>query len=373
MTSWKVASVGAGATPLERRFYTDEHVFQQELERIFFNNWLCIGRAEQIANPGDYLLYQFGDESLIVVRDRAGQVHAHFNVCRHRGTRLCEASSGTLPETITCPYHAWTFGLDGRLLAARQMANVANFRREDYPLVSAALVEWDGFLMLNMAQEPAPFEQAFAPLLGKWDLWRLADLRQGATVEYVVEANWKLLFENYSECYHCPLIHPALVAISPPSSGRNDLTHGPFLGGPMDLVPGAHSMTVGGQTARPPISTLPPAEHNQVYYYSLFPNTLLSLHPDYVMVHTLRPLSARRTHVVCTWLFEPEQCARPDFDASDAVGFWDMTNRQDWHACEQSQLGIASRAYTPGPYAHAEGLLWAFDQYYMQAMGQSVA
>ncbi len=372
MTIFKPAAVTAGARPLEGRYYASEAVFRQELERIFFESWLCIGRSEQIAQPGDYFLYELGGESLIVVRDRAGTARAHYNVCRHRGTRLCEAASGRFAETIMCPYHAWTFALDGRLLAARQMADVPGFDRRDHPLVSAALVEWEGFLMLNMGREPEPFERAWGPLLGKWQVWRLAELRRGARIEYEVAANWKLLVENYSECYHCPLIHPALAALSPPTSGRNDLLEGPFLGGYMDLNADAHSMTVGGQTARPPIRGLPAAEHGHVYYYSLFPNLLLSLHPDYVMAHTLRPLGAGRTHVTCEWLFEPETMARADFDPSDAVEFWDMTNRQDWHACELSQLGVGSRVYTPGPYAQAEGLLWAFDRYYLAVMQQGV-
>lgn len=366
----KPAAVSAGARPLERRYYSSDEVYRVELERIFGREWLCVGRAEQIAKPGDYFLFNLGDESLIVVRDRAGVARAHYNVCRHRGTRLCEAGQGHLPETIMCPYHAWTYGLDGHLAAARLMQDVPGFDRADYGLFSAALMEWQGFLMLSLADEPAPFERAFAPLLGKWDAWRLAELRAGARIEYEVAANWKLLFENYSECYHCPLIHPALTALSPPSSGRNDLVDGPFLGGPMDLSEDVHSMTIGGHTARPPIQSLPRDEHQHVYYYTIFPNMLLSLHPDYVLVHTMRPLGPQRTHITCEWLFETEVMARPGFDPSDAVAFWDMTNRQDWHACEQSQLGINSRKYVPGPYAHAEGMLWAFDQYYLGALGE---
>jgi glycine betaine catabolism A len=368
MTTFARPRITPGAKPLEREYYASEQVFRNELERIFFDQWICIGRSEQIANPGDYFLYSIGNENLIIVRDRQGIARAHYNVCRHRGTRMCDVERGQFSETIMCPYHAWTFGLDGRLLAARLMQDTPGFEKADYPLFSAALVEWDGFLMLNMSNTPEPFESAYEPLIGKWNDWRIADLKVGGRIEYTVKANWKLLIENYSECYHCPLIHPALTAISPPTSGRNDLMEGPFLGGYMDLEEDAHSMTIGGQTARPAIRTLPASEHTHVYYYSLFPNTLLSLHPDYVMVHTMRPLSPGETHVICEWLFEPEAMAKPGFDPSDAVGFWDMTNREDWRACELSQAGIQSRAYVPGPYAQAEGLLWAFDRYYREVL-----
>jgi Rieske 2Fe-2S family protein len=368
MATFLRPSVTAGARPLEGRYYASEEQFQADLEQIFFESWICIGRSEQIAEPGDYFLYNLGNESLIIVRDRAGAARAHYNVCRHRGTRMCEAERGRFAETIQCPYHAWTYALDGRLVAARLMLDVDGFARENYPLVSAALVEWDGFLMLNLAPEPEPFEQAYAPLIGKWGAWRIGELRRGARVEYGVQANWKLLFENYSECYHCPLIHPALTRLSPPTSGRNDLMDGPFLGGYMDLSDDAHSMTVGGQTGRPLIRSLAPEDRTHVYYYTLFPNMLLSLHPDYVMTHTMRPLGAGRTHVVCEWLFEPETIAAPGFDPADAVEFWDMTNREDWRACELSQQGVSSRVYTPGPYAQSEGLLWAFDRYYLETL-----
>lgn len=368
MTTFARASVTAGARPLERKYYTDETIYQREIERIFGKRWICVGRSEQIAKPGDYFLFDLGEESVIVVRDRNGLARAHINVCRHRGTRLCSTERGQFAGSIQCPYHAWTFGLDGKLLAARNMRDVPEFDKNDYPLFGASLVEWDGFLMLNLSADPEPFEQAFATLLGKWTNWRPSEVRIGATIDYEVQANWKLIIENYSECYHCPIIHPALVAISPPETGKNDLMEGPFLGGPMALIPNAHSMTVGGKTARMPIRGLPVDDHQRVYYYALFPNTLLSLHPDYVMVHILRPLGPRRTFVRCMWMFEPEVLEQSDFDGQDAVQFWDMTNREDWHACEISQLGINSRFYQPGPYAQSEGLLWAFDRYYVEAL-----
>jgi Rieske 2Fe-2S family protein len=174
--------------------------------------------------------------------------------------------------------------------------------------------------------------------------------------------------QNYSECYHCPLVHPQLDKVSPWDSGRNDLGSGPVLGGFMSLRHGSDSMTLSGHSARPALPGLDAEDRERVYYYEIFPSLLLSLHPDYIMAHYLTPVAVDRTRVTCTWLFDPAQMAQPDFDASDAVEFWDMTNRQDWHVCELSQLGVSSRAYTPGPYAHAEGLLHAFDTHYLGVM-----
>jgi glycine betaine catabolism A len=246
------------------------------------------------------------------------------------------------------------------------MQDTPGFTKADWPLVGAAAAEWEGFVFLNLAERPEPFQSAFAPLIGRLSRWGGAELRRGARVEYMVAANWKLIVENYSECYHCPLIHPELSALSPWQSGRNDLGSGPFLGGYMEL--NHASMTVDGATRRPPLPGLPAEDLSRVYYYAIFPNLLLSLHPDYVMAHTLRPDGTGRTRVVCEWFFDQAALAAPDFDPGDAVQFWDTTNRQDWHVCELSQLGVSSRAYTPGPYAHAEGLLWQFDQEYLRAL-----
>lgn len=368
MIDYRSTSVTGEARTLPGANYSDPEIFAAERERIFYRHWVCVGREEQIPAAGDYMLATVGEESLIVVRDQSGAINAFYNVCRHRGSRLCTAERGHVGATIQCSYHAWTYDLRGALVAARHMGNVEGFDRTKYPLYPVAVARWEGFILLNLAAEPEPFDEAFAPLIDKWSAWHMADLRVGERITYEVAANWKLLIENYSECYHCPLIHPALVRLSPADSGRNDLTEGPFLGGYMTLNQDGGSMTMDGATSRAPIGDVQGDALHQVWYYSLFPTMLLSLHPDYVMAHTLWPLDARRTRVVCEWLFAPEAMAQPGFDASDAVGFWDMTNRQDWQACESAQLGISSRAYTPGPYAHQEGLLDAFDRFYLARM-----
>jgi glycine betaine catabolism A len=364
-------SVGASAYTLPQRYYASEEMFRTEIGRLFHRQWTCVGRAEQLEQPGDYFLAEIVGESLILVRGRDGAIRAFFNVCRHRGTRICTEERGQFGGSIQCPYHAWTYGLDGQLVAARYMRDTPGFDRREYPLHAAALAEWEGFLFVNLAREPEPFEIAFAPLIGKFGAWQIHDLRLAQRVEYDVRANWKMIVQNYSECYHCPVIHPALVQLSPPTSGRNDMSAGPFLGGYMSLNETISSLTVDGRTVRPPLGTVSGADLERVYYYSIFPNMLLSLHPDYVMAHMLWPQGPGRTRVVCEWYFDPRTMAEPGFDAGDAVEFWDMTNRQDWRVCELSQLGVGSLAYTPGPYADAESLLRAFDVEYLRAMNES--
>jgi len=357
-----------GSRTLPRENFVSAEIFTREQERIFVRQWLCVGRAEQIPNTGDYFLFNLGVESIILVRDRDGKIRAHFNVCRHRGTRICEEMGGKFRGSIQCPYHAWTYDLQGNLIGAPKMDSVEGFQKDEHPLHQAALHEWEGFLFINMSAAPEPFERAFAPLLGKFADWQIPNLHSVHRNEYFVKANWKLIVQNYSECNHCSLVHPELVKKSPPTSGHNDLTEGPFLGGYMDLDHAVGSMTMTGRISATPIPTLRADDLERVYYYSLFPNMLLSLHPDYVMVHALTPLSPSETRVTCEWLFHPDSSTHPDFNPSDAIEFWDMTNRQDWHVCEISQLGVKSRVYQPSPYAPNESLPAAFDREYLRVM-----
>lgn len=360
-----------GARTLPGAWYTDADVFTRELDRIFGARWLCAGRAAELASPGDFVVRTVGTESVIITRDELDGLRAFHNVCRHRGSRLCERESGRFDGRIQCPYHAWTYALDGRLIGAPHMAGTAGFDRADWPLHTVAVAEWEGFVFYALAGEPEPFAQAFAPLIGRFTRFSLPSLVGVRRIEYDVRANWKLIHENYSECYHCSPVHPALARLTPPSSGENDLYEGAFLGGFMVLTDDAASMTMSGRACGVSVGDLPPDDLRRVYYYSIFPNTLLSLHPDYVMVHTVWPQAPDRTRVVCEWLFHPAALEAPGFDPDDGVAFWDMTNRQDWHVCELSQLGVSSRAYTPGPYSPRESLTAAFDAEVVRSLGDS--
>lgn len=360
-------SAAPASTPntLPADYYTSDVRFGEDIERIFYDSWICCGRAEKIASPGQFFVQQIGQESVIILRDRQGQARAFYNVCRHRGTRMCTEASGQFPNSIQCPYHAWTYSLDGRLIGAPHMEELGAFDKGEYPLFDIAIAEWEGFLYVNLSPEPEPFEDSYGPLMGKFTAWHLPDLRVAGRVDYDVRANWKLIVQNYSECYHCPGVHPALSKLSPYRSGDNDLMEGRFLGGSMIINHEAGSLTMSGRACAAPIGEVSGAALDKVYYYSLFPNSLLSLHPDYVMLHTLWPQGPDCTLIICEWLFEPEAIAAPGFDAQDAVAFWDMTNRQDWNMCELSQQGISSRAYRPGPYSTLERVPAAFDRYYL--------
>jgi Rieske 2Fe-2S family protein len=351
-----------GAKTLPQRYFVSPQVFAEEEVKIFGRQWVCVGHQSEVAKTGDYFAREVARQSLILVRDQAQAIRAFHNVCRHRGTRICEKGSGHA-AALQCPYHAWTYALDGSLRRAPQMETVDGFERADYPLRAVALELWEGFIFVSLAPAPAPFAETFAPLAGKFSDWNLSQLRSGQRIEYDVRANWKLIFENYSECYHCPLVHPALAKVSPYDSAENDLSEGPFLGGFMRIAKG-RSLTMSGNACALPLGT--GGDEARVFYYSIFPNLLLSMHPDYVIVHRIWPQSPERTVIVCDWFFHPAAFKRADFRPEDAVEFWDMTNRQDWHVCELSQKGISSRAYTPGPYSPRESIPAAWDREYLR-------
>src|SRR5437868_296970 len=360
----------AGAKTLEQKYFVSLEIFAQEQAKIFSKQWVLVGHQNQITKPGDYFVAEVAGESLIIVRDKRGEVRGFYNVCRHRGTRLREDRTGHVAK-IQCPYHAWTYGLDGRLLGAPHMDDVPGFDKADYSLHAVNLALWEGFIFVNLGNAPTPLEEWFVPLDGKFTHWNLPQLRSAKRIEYDVGANWKLIFENYSECYHCPGVHPTLAKLTPYDSAENDLCEGPFLGGFMPITKG-HSLTMTGNACALPVGDINAEDFHRVFYYSIFPNMLLSMHPDYVMVHQLWPKSPERTLILCDWFFHPEAAGvtAPSYNPDDAIEFWDMTNKQDWHVCELSQQGIASRAYQPGPYSSRESIPAAFDREYLRRMSQ---
>jgi phenylpropionate dioxygenase-like ring-hydroxylating dioxygenase large terminal subunit len=350
-------------TTLPRHFFTDPAFYERELERFYFGRWICAGRVAQIPEPGDYLTRLVGGESVIVTRDASGGVQALFNVCRHRGTRLCSGTDGRFPERIQCPYHGWTYDLAGRLMGAPHMP--PGFRREDHGLRRAGCDVWDGHIFVYLggfgAVEPPPLGTQLADLPGRFGAWRMADLRLGRRIVYDVKANWKLVILNFNECLHCPTLHPALNRLHHYLGGDNVPPHACYVGGAMGFREGAETMSTDGKLRRAYLPGVEAPDRRKVHYYAIYPNLLLSLHPDYMMTHTLWPRGVDRTEIVCEWHFHPDELAKPGFHADDAVEFWDVTNREDWWVAEQSQAGITSRAYQPGPYSEREALLWAFD------------
>lgn len=359
------------ATTLAQRYYTDPEWFRREMEAVHFDMWVCAGRGEQIPNAGDYFLRRWGNANVMVVRDEQGHVRAFHNVCRHRGTMLCTDDRGSFSGRIQCPYHAWTYRLDGTLASAPHMDKVGGFREADYPLNSVATEIWDGHIFINLSTYPAPLSEHLAGLGGKFTRWGMAELKMVERRVYQLKANWKLVIQNYSECLHCPIVHPLLNRQSHYMSGDNEPPQPTYLGGRMELREGVRSLTMDGTSRRCNLPGLNDDDRRHVYYYCLLPNFFLNLHPDYMLTFTMWPRAVDQTEIICEWHFHPEEIAKPDFSAQDAIGFWDLTNRQDWELCERAQEGIGSKGYVPGPYSNREELLLALDRFVMARVNRS--
>jgi len=360
-----------GQRTLPATYFNSAEIWQLEQERIFRTSWLLAGHISALPLSGSYTLHDAGHDSVIVLRDAAGQLRALHNVCRHRGMQLCTARQGQLGAALQCPYHAWTYALDGTLRGAPHMQEVAGFDKSHWGLKPAALADWRGFVFVNLSADPQPFDTALRALSGKFAHWPLSELRSVHQAVYDVEANWKLFFHNYSECYHCPSAHPHLNRLTSYRNSENDLEEGAVLGGPMALNDPDGSMTLHNGRCAPPFADLSAAERSRVYYYTLFPSALLSLHPDYVLVHRVQALASDRTRVICDWYFHPHAIAAPGFDARPAIEFWDLTNRQDWALCEGAFRGMRSSVWEPGPYSELESQLAAFDRHYLHTLDPS--
>jgi glycine betaine catabolism A len=343
---------------LPRDAYVSPRVFAFEQQRFFAGSWTCVGREGDLEGSGAQRAVRVGGAGALLARGVDGRVRAFANTCRHRGHELLGVGEQTTRRTVQCPYHAWTYDLDGSLRAAPGFRDHQQFQPAEHGLVELPLESWHGFLFVNGSGDAPPFAEhvgALDDLVAPYQPERLVPL---ASHSYDLACNWKVILENYHECYHCPLIHPELCQVSPPASGDNFELDGAWVGGTMDLKDHAATMSLDGHSDGVPIPGLDGERLRTVAYLGLFPNLLLSLHPDYVMTHLVEPLGPDLSHVVCTWYFPPEAASQPSFDPSYAVEFWDRTNRQDWAACESVQRGMASPHFQPGPLAPAEDAVY---------------
>lgn len=340
--------------------YVSEEVFAWERSHLFEGSWVCVGRSDDLARPGDRRAFRAGAEEVLVVRDTDGVLRGFFNVCRHRGHQLLEPGPCVNATVIRCPYHAWVYGLDGRLKGAPRYGEVEGFDKSDYRLIETRVSEWHGWLFVNASGDAPGLSGHVGNLDGLVSPYEPERLVSGARHDYVVASNWKIVHENYHECYHCPSIHPELCRVTPPDSGENMHPEGAWAGGTMDLMDHADTMSLDGKSHGVMLRGLDATRRRQVLYFGLFPNLLISLHPDYVMTHRMEPLSTERTRIECEWLFAPESFEQDGFDPSYASDFWDLTNKQDWRATESVRRGVASRGYRQGPLSPVEDAVYAF-------------
>ena len=337
------------ATPTGH-FYYDPAIYALEQQRIFSSMWICVSHTAVLPDPGMYQLVTIGHESVILVRDQDGRLQAFLNVCQHRGTRLCAEEEGRFKGSIQCPYHAWTYGLSGELIGAPNVFNHGAFDRTAFHLRPVALEIWEGLIWLNLADHPSPLTVQLDEVARKrlnftvpLAHYNMEQLKVGKAISYDVQANWKVIFENSSECYHCGPIHPEFCKlVSNVTSGQNshDLS---FL-----LAEGVEALTMTGRASRPPLPGLDAEDIRRVYVASLFPNALITFFNDHVMLFLLEPKGPTSSRVTILWLFDQSAVNSPDFDPMDTVVMADRAAQQDWNICEKVQAGMTSKAFASG-------------------------
>ena len=337
--------------------YASPEVFQLERERLFHATWFCAARADALREPRDAAVVDVAGESIILLRDEEGVLRAFFNVCRHRGSRLCD-EGGRLPRAIRCPYHAWSYGLDGRLLGTPNVAEDEQLPRDELGLVPVALELWEGFVWLDLSGSAPPLHEQFTRWGSddprQWARYGLGELVVGARREYDVAANWKIIVENYNECLHCPTVHPSLVPVVP-LYRFGEVEEAPGEGGSGNrLADGLTSFSTTGRSALPTLPGLSEEDANTFFGVTLLPNLIINYHSDNVSTFHLFPQAADRTRVVCDYLFRPETVAQPGFDPSEVVEFRHQLALEDWDVCRRAQQGVGSAAFAGGgvlPYA----------------------
>jgi glycine betaine catabolism A len=371
---------------LPSSYYLAGEIFAQEKERIFCREWFCAAREEQVAKPGDFVVLDIAGESVLVVRTKEGNVKAHYNVCRHRGARLIAApseqpdadiklSGGVLGANgIRCPYHHWVYALDGYLLSAPHVKEEDGFCKADFSLHPVGVELWGGFIFVNLSFELAAckghtLRAQFGAAMERTVRYPLVDLRGARRIVYDVAANWKIILENYNECYHCGAVHPELCDIVP--AFRQQGGSGLQWERGIPHKEGATTLTWTGKTNRAAFPGLNEDEKVRHKGELIYPNLMLSLACDHVAAFSLWPRSPQRTMVVCDFLFYPEEMKKPGFDPSDTVDFWDLVNRQDWEICKRVQQGTGSRVHAFGYYAPMEDLSLDIRRYVLERLAKS--
>lgn len=344
---------------LPKRMYVEQDHFVRERESILFRSWFCVGRLVDLGLhvPGRLAVVDVVGESILLTSDRQSELHAAYNVCRHRGAQVVATEPGLMPDrgevaALRCPYHSWTYDLDGRLLKAPHTDDLTGFDAARFGLHRVGIETWGGFTFVHLTpDESTDFAAEIGPFADRLRRYPLARLSSGLSFSYDVAANYKVLAENYNECYHCGPVHPELTRLVPAFGGGGRSLDWE------DGVPhrdGAWTFTTTGTTSRRPFPDLSDTERSRHKGELIYPNLWLSCAADHVAAFVSWPLDAGHTRIRCDLLFEPEAIASADFAPYDAGDLWHLVNQQDWAVCESVQRGMSSRAYDQGWFAPME-------------------
>ena len=348
--------------------YHSDETYAVDREQVFFRHWMYVGRAERIANPGSWLRVEIAGESVLLVRGRDEQIRGFYNVCRHRGSQLCDEEQGEVRTHLRCPYHAWGYALDGTLVTT-PMIDREEIDRESTSLWPVRTEVWENFVFVNLSRdEPQPLMDALRSQQDEvLSLARvgLSDLRIGHVSTVDVQANWKIVMENYNECLHCPTVHPELMAVVPAyrkgsvhEDGRDD--------GGVTLADGRTAVAADPRLRLPLLPGLKGHEGPAAYFGAMvYPSMFLDVDGSSALATAVFPTGPRSCRLVTEYLFSPEAFEIPGFDPSPVVDFNDLVTRQDNEACERVQRGVMSRAFDHGVFPAKDSWVHAFDERYL--------
>jgi glycine betaine catabolism A len=355
--------------------YFDPRQYERELQRIWYRNWIYVGRSSDVAAPRSFRTFELGDQRILLVRDDGGALQGFHNTCRHRGAALCRESEGVMRSgAIICPYHAWVYNLQGDLLRTSSKAQAAGFDIADYPLYRVQVHEWSGFIFVALAENPPAFERLFDLPVNRLDAWPLKDLVVGHVLEKRIEANWKIFWENYNECLHCPGVHPKLSSLVPiygrglleerddPNWSQHLADSDPkFKGG---LREGAATWSTDGRMTGVAFANVSEEDRRVGHVYLTgLPSMFIVGHVDYVRVVRLRPLGPELTELRVEYLFSPETLASPGFEMRNVVDFTNLVMTEDAEVCELNQRGLRAAPHARGVVMPEEYVIRQFHEW----------
>jgi len=381
---------------LDQRFYQDPRIHYRDLERIFSRHWLCIGHISEFPATGDFSAIMIAQESAIIIRGEDGNLNALVNVCRHRGSRICSEQRGRT-TSLVCPYHGWTYGLDGSLQSARHMPDT--FDRTAHGLKRLQLRVLEGLVLLSFAEKPLGLENATATLRACFGPFDWPNARVAHHERYQIAANWKLAVENYLECYHCAPAHPEYARLhaleQPPARietlqqrlreratvfGTNAATHSHWrssdsgeeavFGFRYPLHDGVETGSADGKLVAPLMGNLHGSDGGATSVH-FGPASFFLAYADHGVIYRFIPHAVDRTEMEVIWLVRGDANTAIDFDLQKLTWLWRVTSEADQRIIEQNQLGVASRYYAPGPYAPMEANTSRYIAWYLHELQSS--
>jgi phenylpropionate dioxygenase-like ring-hydroxylating dioxygenase large terminal subunit len=378
---------------LEQGFYTDKDIFEAEWEHIWKKYWLFAGTTAEIPKAGDYFTYQAHKDSIILIRGNNGEVHAHYNTCRHRGSVICLEQKGNAPKLI-CPYHQWVFDKDGALLKARLMPE--DFDKSSFALHPVHVEVVEGLIFISLAKSPPSFQSVITDYKPYLEPFRIDKAKVAFTATYELRTNWKLVAENFRECYHCGPAHPeycsAVIGANMKESAADELTTRQVAWRERGLAtknidftddsfhfavryplrPGVASYSLDGKAVAPPMGGHRDYDAG-VLGLVVYPNFWMDAVSDYIWTMRLTAESPSLTRIDLNWLVDGNAVEGKDYEPDRLTEFWKITGEQDWKLCENNYRGIESSRYSPGPYAPIETDVVKFVDWYIARMREGVS